>query len=202
MYRALRVDHWAHPRVCGENLLAVCMSRVWLGSSPRVRGKPARRPHRGHRPRLIPACAGKTFSRTTKSSGAWAHPRVCGENEIAVLVHGCVPGSSPRVRGKRDLGALLPAPARLIPACAGKTARTCSSTGARRLIPACAGKTGRRGRSPPSGTAHPRVCGENPSSLPSNTILLGSSPRVRGKLRSRARPGVPVRLIPACAGKT
>ena len=56
-------------------------------------------------------------------------------------------------------------------------------------------------RHPPR-TAHPRACGENPSSLPSNTILLGSSPRVRGKPRVFAHKRAVSGLIPARAGKT
>ena len=52
----------AHPRACGENLLASGKRRTFRGSSPRMRGKRLwyRRKHR--RNGLIPAHAGKTFS--------------------------------------------------------------------------------------------------------------------------------------------
>ena len=50
----------AHPRVCGENLLASALAAWWLGSSPRVRGKRSRAPPDRRARRLIPACAGKT----------------------------------------------------------------------------------------------------------------------------------------------
>ena len=70
----------AHPRVCGENAVGMGRSDLAEGSSPRVRGK-----HHAHQqPRtrqgLIPACAGKTLRFWGFGSGAWAHPRVCGEN--------------------------------------------------------------------------------------------------------------------------
>ena len=53
-----------------------------------------------------------------------------------------------------------------------------------------------------AGTAHPRVCGENAEAHGDEDGPAGSSPRVRGK-RLHARQGhLPLRLIPACAGKT
>ena len=172
----------AHPRVCGENTgLKPPLSRG-AGSSPRVRGK--RPPLRGSRARrgLIPACAGKTSTCPTRNVRRPAHPRVCGENGTPLSAEEAREGSSPRVRGKRDLGALLPAPARLIPACAGKTAS--------RLRPAFHIQ------------AHPRVCGENIAWWWSWSRQSGSSPRVRGKHGGLGGLGLDLGLIPACAGKT
>ena len=74
-------------------------------------------------------------------------------------------GSSPRVRGKRGRRSRPRMRARLIPACAGKTMP----------LPL-------RRRPDP---AHPRVCGENLIDKPNILKGLGSSPRVRGKRRSR-----------------
>ena len=72
----------AHPRVCGENLCDGATYPVVQGSSPRVRGKPAR-PARSRRARgLIPACAGKTPGVWRRPPGGGAHPRVCGENRL------------------------------------------------------------------------------------------------------------------------
>ena len=49
-----------HPRACGENCFAVDEAGLWLGSSPRMRGKrPASEPAPPLR-RFIPAHAGKT----------------------------------------------------------------------------------------------------------------------------------------------
>ena len=150
----------AHPRVCGENAGLGSFAFAFVGSSPRVRGKhmnrltdvqdarlipacagktenPADNRHGG----LIPACAGKTASISTTREEYPAHPRVCGENFPSPQATPRLPGSSPRVRGKRGTR-----PARR-PAVG--------------LIPACAGKTPRTRESPLEPGAHPRVCGEN-----------------------------------------
>ena len=50
----------AHPRVCGENPVDTFSGSPSTGSSPRVRGKRARRPGSLAGRGLIPACAGKT----------------------------------------------------------------------------------------------------------------------------------------------
>ena len=131
----------AHPRVCGENLLACGQGQASQGSSPRVRGKHSSRYCGMLVRRLIPACAGKT---ACSDPGGWrvrAHPRVCGENPVFSLAASAAVGSSPRVRGKRS--------------------RKPSELASRRLIPACAGKTGRAAKNTGLAKAHPRVCGEN-----------------------------------------
>ena len=91
-------------------------------------------------------------------------------------------GSSPRVRGKP---------------CASAFAH-----GVGGLIPACAGKTTLRRECFRRRWAHPRVCGENVSRRRAIWFLRGSSPRVRGKHGDAAGDSQPLRLIPACAGKT
>ena len=70
-----------------------------------------------------------------------------------------------------------------------------------RLIPACAGKIGPRTPPPESGSAHPRVCGENGSWALGSTFADGSSPRVRGKYALGGDRTLDRGLIPACAGK-
>ena len=71
-----------------------------------------------------------------------------------------------------------------------------------RLIPAYAGKTARSASSPGTCEAHPRVCGENASDLAIDQVQAGSSPRMRGK-RAKARNEADNEgLIPAYAGKT
>ena len=172
----------AHPRVCGENVIAGFVAAFRVGSSPRVRGK--HQDHRAprHRGRLIPACAGKTSSSKDPRSPKAAHPRVCGENAAVSVPTGGREGSSPRVRGKL---------------------RRISNRHRRRgLILACAGKTtaGRRATASPG--AHPRVCGENRGRRPTEEAMRGSSPRVRGKLDDVPQRLTDLRLIPACAGKT
>ena len=172
----------AHPRVCGENHAGMVRAAWELGSSPRVRGKlvcwRVSRVLAG----LIPACAGKTVRLCAAWRLAWAHPRVCGENAVCELHFVKFSGSSPRVRGK------LPTPS--------------ERQADNRLIPACAGKT--IGRYQPSlpGRAHPRVCGENFEATRREVAEKGSSPRVRGKLKTYLGDLINVGLIPACAGKT
>ena len=116
-----RPSNWAHPRVCGENWTVVCVFVFCVGSSPRVRGKPATLCPWCSSWGLIPACAGKTQDRYSLCSRQQAHPRVCGENKRHRLA--CAPklGSSPRVRGKHPETLGVPVTNGLIPACAGKT---------------------------------------------------------------------------------
>ena len=59
---------WAHPRVCGENILVTIRLLSKRGSSPRVRGKHRRCCADYEDVRLIPACAGKTWAVFPKSS--------------------------------------------------------------------------------------------------------------------------------------
>ena len=111
----------AHPRACGENYLMSSLVDIWVGSSPRMRGKPrgsrASRALKG----LIPAHAGKTFSASARCRTVLAHPRACGENSVYALCTAFFFGSSPRMRGKRPRPIQRPHPSRLIPAHAGKT---------------------------------------------------------------------------------
>ena len=173
---------WAHPRVCGENSWTGSRLISSPGSSPRVRGKhcPRRGPSRPGG--LIPACAGKTVAAGKALYDLGAHPRVCGENNVAGFGSDLDWGSSPRVRGKQAVQALGGEPGGLIPACAGKTSP-------------CRGGCART-------RAHPRVCGENPEGGSHVRERAGSSPRVRGKPRGRLPCSRTRRLIPACAGKT
>ena len=73
----------AHPRACGENSSPSPLPVVFVGSSPRVRGKRSDS-HRGRsRAGLIPARAGKTGGSVCRSRSPRAHPRACGENARA-----------------------------------------------------------------------------------------------------------------------
>ena len=170
----------AHPRACGENAARALQLHHRRGSSPRVRGKRSRTGQSSRRPGLIPARAGKALSRQMRWAALAAHPRACGENLLtpdsdeAHPAHprACgensswkslsfwMPGSSPRVRGKR----------RGVP----------RSHHHRRLIPARAGKTTGRARDAPSARAHPRACGENQLVPVPLHPLGGSSPHARG----------------------
>ena len=152
------------------------------GSPPRVRGKLDGVDADLQGGRLTPACAGKTPRVNGDNMEPGAHPRVCGENcdDMACTMSG--PGSPPRVRGKHI-----------------RTSKAFRWVG---LTPACAGKTTKANSSLRVAAAHPRVCGENPSSPVPRLEHRGSPPRVRGK-RSRVQRGERRQgLTPACAGKT
>ena len=131
----------AHPRACGENAKMMAPDKWCAGSSPRVRGKLDQTQCRDLLGGLIPARAGKTFTRQSSRWQEWAHPRACGENRYAQTASANRAGSSPRVRGKRAAGGTHFARTRLIPARAGKTPSALMIWRPTR--------------------AHPRACGEN-----------------------------------------
>ena len=112
----------------------------------------------------------------------WAHPRAGGENICSMILFSVIVGSSPRGRGK--LLVALPA---------------CDASG---LIPARAGKTAPSVSSSAGAGAHPRAGGENGPNQPGNCFSAGSSPRGRGKLRELSAAAAREGLIPARAGKT
>ena len=172
---------------------------------------------------LIPACAGKTVSFLGCHLFQWAHPRVCGENDLHGQLVGDSEGSSPRVRGKPLTVSNLvvqqvahprvcgenwspSSPPLMFPGSSPRVrgkqypARRLPPT--RGLIPACAGKTNSDAWDEFMITAHPRVCGENGLLSSVKNIVSGSSPRVRGKRLDDVVLARRERLIPACAGKT
>ena len=106
---------------------------------------------------------------------------MCGEKvmEFYKLLH--LLGSPPRVRGKAF--------------------QTMFGTFITGITPACAGK--RQAASMPFALApdHPRVCGEKFIFSVRRLMLIGSPPRVRGKVRIIHYPDGDRRITPACAGK-
>ena len=114
-------DRAAHPRVGGENHLAMYRQLAQNGSSPRGRGKPGRTVWPGRRAGLIPAWAGKTCVSRALTRRSPAHPRVGGENPDGDATVMTFHGSSPRGRGKPRRRGESAAHVGLIPAWAGKT---------------------------------------------------------------------------------
>ena len=110
-----------HPRACGANTFCRTIALLKDGSSPRMRGKPARANRLARNTRIIPAHAGQTRACLPVRRSTPDHPRACGANLL--LVESCVldAGSSPRMRGKRPAAYIEHRPVRIIPAHAGQT---------------------------------------------------------------------------------
>ena len=119
--QASRFRRRAHPRGCGADVPVTAVAMFWMGSSPRVRGRPCPSCRCLPRPGLIPAGAGQTSSPSSTTPRQWAHPRGCGADSRNDYVLHEGRGSSPRVRGRHRRRRAPHRPGRLIPAGAGQT---------------------------------------------------------------------------------
>ena len=171
-----------HPRACGANITEEKSRKGYRGSSPRMRGKPASASESLRLTRIIPAHAGQTHGSCRCRLRSSDHPRACGANAKQAMEGDELTGSSPRMRGKR--------------------AGTDGISAAHRIIPAHAGQTETRRRRPRHTADHPRACGANLVEHAGLAHLVGSSPRMRGKLSSEAAARRADRIIPAHAGQT
>ena len=171
-----------HPRACGENFNPVSSPSPYPGSPPRVRGKPFVTSRDERRRGITPARAGKTLTSSCFASPWRDHPRACGENAPHARGTFHAGGSPPRVRGK------LFSRSKMIPF--------------QRITPARAGKTWDMCVGLPITRDHPRACGENYAHTTLPEYVLGSPPRVRGKLWCIAGRTGFQRITPARAGKT
>ena len=150
----------AHPRSRGEHARMIAEPTCGLGSSPLTRGARVRLRPGQRMGRLIPAHAGSTCWRRSGDALSWAHPRSRGEHSGRGVELGDELGSSPLTRGARAGEDPSPGLLRLIPAHAGSTPATVTSTLGR--------------------PAHPRSRGEHLLSVREAPALLGSSPLTRG----------------------
>ena len=90
----------AYPRSRGENYAPPCGKLLMSGSSPLMQGKHLRCALPEQRNGLIPAHAGKTGRRYSRTRSARAHPRSRGDNTFTFRVSPLAPDSSPLTRGK------------------------------------------------------------------------------------------------------
>ncbi len=134
----------AHPRRCGAHMSVDRFLNINEGSSPQVRGAPPVLVGLFRLCRLIPAGAGRTSPASARPERYSAHPRRCGAHSQPLASIPVSQGSSPQVRGAPRCDDTIKACYGLIPAGAGRTARS-----------QCL-----RGR----GTAHPRRCGAHDGS--------------------------------------
>ena len=154
---------------------------MW-GSPPRARGRLTHCVGGAAGRGLTPACAGTTPGGTIPLEDHEAHPRVRGDDAVAVAVPIIQQGSPPRARGRRAGGEVNPVNPGLTPACAGTTDQD------------------RGARGP--GRAHPRVRGDDPCISTSIAAIVGSPPRARGRPRRPRALAATRGLTPACAGTT
>ena len=109
-----------YPRVCGGSSAAAGDTKIELGLSPRVRGKPGQPAATAEPAGSIPACAGEAYHIPHGLAHQGVYPRVCGGSVRPVATTLAAPGLSPRVRGKLALRHRHTGSARSIPACAGE----------------------------------------------------------------------------------
>ena len=159
--RHLCREHRDHPRACGENRRHKPENRSYLGSPPRMRGKPVLPFYVVRLTGITPAHAGKTTRTSARLSPSGDHPRACGENRLSTDSRICWTGSPPRMRGKPAGIDTAPSVTGITPAHAGKTITTSGHYGLVR--------------------DHPRACGENGRYILKICVMTGSPPRMRGK---------------------
>ena len=137
------------------------------GSSPRVRGRVKKIWDWLWGGGIIPAGAGKRLHARGLAGRLEDHPRGCGEESASYHGSASSEGSSPRVRGR-----------------ASRPSAAESKPG---IIPAGAGKRSLGDRGSCLYWDHPRGCGEERTQRGRSSARRGSSPRVRGRGRGRAK---------------
>ena len=171
-----------HPRGCGEHVdQDVVVSRC-DGSSPRMRGAPARKLWNSLYSRAIPADAGSTDYPARPAAADQDHPRGCGEHPSVSGLRCVARESSPRMRGAHIQGQFDSPSSGIIPADAGSTMGLCKVAF---LM-----------------MDHPRGCGEHPVVPDPHSQMRGSSPRMRGAPRLCHIADTHRGIIPADAGST
>ncbi|MDK2955365.1 MAG: hypothetical protein PWQ57_861 [Desulfovibrionales bacterium] len=110
-----------YPRVCGGDSRMSATPILYMGPSPRVRGRRGGIICQKSSTGTIPACAGETSALVSTSSGSRDHPRVCGGDALTMTSLHITTGPSPRVRGRRLRRMKWTSANGTIPACAGET---------------------------------------------------------------------------------
>ena len=196
-------SRWAHPRSRGADGVVAGGAGAGEGSSPLARGGPSTSP--------------------TPRTRRRAHPRSRGADAVPLWRRRRPVGSSPLARGGLALRQPDPQHAGLIPARAGRTARTTTAASAAWAHPRSRGADSPRcasahpwgGSSPLARGGHrarradtdrrgliPARAGRTPSGVASSSTLLGSSPLARGGPRFAPLQVITDGLIPARAGRT
>ena len=158
---AISFRRWDHPRMRGEDCLENIVIVFWAGSPPHARGRLTVPEAQKYNYRITPACAGKTIFTHICVGDSTDHPRMRGEDVDALNTLDEFRGSPPHARGRHVHHALAPEPARITPACAGKTFSEHMWAKVR--------------------PDHPRMRGEDYIRCWSRTSSNGSPPHARGR---------------------
>ena len=164
----------------GEQSTSATKTETTGGSSPHARGTESSGQFFSPPERIIPACAGNRLSRPAKFWLFGDHPRMRGEQGAVPTTTARVRGSSPHARGTDTARALRLELSRIIPACAGNSARDIAAADAV--------------------ADHPRMRGEQSMRWKVGPGSPGSSPHARGTGRPDRGAAFASRIIPACAG--
>ena len=135
-----------HPRVGGEKCPERLKTPSARGSPPRGRGKATKPYVFDLKTGITPAWAGKSTGGLHHDQRREDHPRVGGEKTVTRWKRSPPKGSPPRGRGKDTTAMMLPIPARITPAWAGKS---CSDPATLQFL-----------------WDHPRVGGEKTKKIP------------------------------------
>ena len=212
-----------HPRIRGEHFAIFIQLVDDFGSSPHTRGAPTSMPCAPPTSWIIPAYAGSTPPSRPLAARVADHPRIRGEHIPWGDSDGQHPGSSPHTRGALEVHARAGHRFGIIPAYAGSTGFSPSTSGAGadhprirgehlrvhlirdgndRIIPAYAGSTCLSGRFSPPFADHPRIRGEHVHIEAPRCPQMGSSPHTRGARGTGVSGAHDCRIIPAYAGST
>ena len=131
--------------------------------------------------RITPAHAGKRSERVHYYLTPEDHPRACGEKLLVILEPPAKVGSPPRMRGKVLFSHLTKWEEWITPAHAGKSFSYFFCTRCFR--------------------DHPRACGEKLRLHPAGLQLLGSPPRMRGKVMDAFRKAFGIQDHPRACGE-
>ena len=171
-----------HLRVCGADSLSLVPVLVPAGSSPRVRSRRSATASTRSPAGIISACAEQTSLQYRSLGWTRDHLRVCGADDGQQAIDRLPPGSSPRVRSRRQERA---APVR-----------------SRGIISACAEQTSRTSRSRIGRRDHLRVCGADSLYSSASSEFVGSPPRVRSRRDDLGHLVRDDRITSACAEQT
>ncbi len=185
---------------CGDGFQRASKKGFIWGSPPRVWGRPDRVDHFHDHPGFTPTCVGTAVRRfgnaycygfTPTCVGTattepfphllfGVHPHVCGDGSTYQLSRVSVPGSPPRVWGRRGVNTAGIDLSGFTPTCVGT---------------ACGQATTRR-----QSWVHPHLCGDGSWFAAINPARSGSPPRVWGRLRRMGPRPVGTGFTPTCVG--